>query len=88
MKAGIVEPEGTAIASNDPISNFPRQQVYDLTVEIFLEAVFSMLPMPRLYIEATSRSLPDSCVKAGSNTSTVVLQVVRGGEKGTKFLEV
>jgi hypothetical protein len=53
-----------------------------VTVEDLLEAVFSVLSVPRLYIE-DQLPLGDTRVEAGSNTSTVTLRVVGGDEKGS-----
>jgi hypothetical protein len=61
-----------------------------LTVEELLEAVFSLHCSSWLYrADISVLWLADiSRVEAGSNTSTVVLQVVGGGKKGTQCLGV
>jgi hypothetical protein len=45
--------------------------------------VFSIRSDPRLYIELPSLLIDGTHVEAGSNTSTVILRVVGGDEKGS-----
>jgi hypothetical protein len=52
-----------------------------------LEAVFSVLSVPRLYNEdQVGYKREIFRVEAGSNTSAVALRVVGGDEKGTQCL--
>jgi hypothetical protein len=47
-----------------------------------------MLSILKLYSEVGYGRIYRARVKAGSNTSTVVLRIVGGGEKGTQCLGV
>jgi hypothetical protein len=62
-----------------------------LTTEELLEVAFSLQSNPKFYKEDKSllgTKIHESCVEAGSNTSTVALRVVGGSEKGTQCLGV
>jgi hypothetical protein len=52
-------------------------------MEELLEAVFSVRLMPELYNEAAITKESFTRVEAGSNTSTMILRVVGGDEKGS-----
>jgi hypothetical protein len=59
------------------------------TIEKMLETVFSADPCREfIHIRRASAKLESSHVEAGSNISTVVLQVVGGKEKGPQCLGV
>jgi hypothetical protein len=53
------------------------------TIEELLEMMFSIWSHPRLFGKLLLTAAVNSCVEAGSNTSTVTLQVIGGDEKGS-----
>jgi hypothetical protein len=57
-------------------------------MEVLLEVVFFMWSTPTLYHTTDTVQFSYSHVEAGSNTTTVDLQVVGGDKKGTQCLGI
>jgi hypothetical protein len=58
------------------------------TIGVLLETVFSVEAVTRLHNKDLRQLRIDSRVEAGSNTSTVALQVIEGDEKRIKYMRV
>jgi hypothetical protein len=88
MKAGVAAPENTSITRERNSKHVSAVTNNHAKTEELLEAVFSMLSVPRLYKKNQWEFLVWSRVEASSTTTTVALRVVGGDEKGTQYLGV